>query len=45
MNTLRVAAAFLRKDFLAETSYRLSFALGAAGTLSGILIFYFIDKL
>jgi len=45
MRTLRAAAAFLRKDFLTERSYRLSFALGAAGTLSGILVFYFIDKL
>lgn len=45
MKTLRVIAAFVRRDFLAERSYRLSFALGALATLGNLAVFYFIGKL
>ena len=38
-------AAFIRRDFLAERSYRLSFALGALATLGNLAVFYFIGKL
>jgi ABC-2 type transport system permease protein len=38
-------SAFIKKDFLVEKSYKLSFALGALSTFSGILVFYFTDKL
>ena len=37
--------AFLRKDFLVEKSYKLSFVLGAVSTFTGMAVFYFIDKL
>jgi ABC-2 type transport system permease protein len=40
-----VIAAFIRRDFLAESSYRLSFILGALATLANLAIFYFIGKL
>jgi len=40
-----VIAAFIRRDFLAESSYRLSFALGALATLANLAVFYFIGKL
>jgi ABC-2 type transport system permease protein len=45
MNLSRVIAAFIRRDFLAERSYRLSFALGALATLGNLAVFYFIGKL
>lgn len=45
MNAARVIAAFIRRDFLAERSYRLSFALGALATLGNLAVFYFIGKL
>jgi ABC-2 type transport system permease protein len=45
MNALRVIAAFIRRDFLAEKSYRLSFALGALATLANLAVFYFIGRL
>ncbi|MBI4350417.1 MAG: ABC transporter permease [Elusimicrobia bacterium] len=38
-------AAFIRRDFLTERSYRLSFALGALATLANLAVFYFIGKL
>lgn len=38
-------AAFLRRDFLAESSYRLAFALGALATLANLAVFFFIGKL
>jgi len=41
----RQILAFLRKDFLTEKSYKLSFALGAVSTFTGMAVFYFIDKL
>ena len=42
---IRQICAFLRKDLLIETSYKISFLLGAASTLTGMAVFYFIDKL
>jgi len=45
MNGWRVIAAFVRRDFLAEKSYRLSFALGALATLANLAVFYFVGKL
>lgn len=45
MSPLRVISAFLRRDFLAERSYRLSFALGALATFANLAVFYFIGKL
>jgi ABC-2 type transport system permease protein len=45
MSAARVAAAFIRRDFLAEKSYRLSFALGALATLGNLAVFYFIGRL
>ncbi len=39
------ALAFLKKDFLMETSYRISFFFNFFGILVGILNYYFIDKL
>lgn len=45
MSTARAVAAFVRRDFLQERSYRLSFALGAAATLANLTVFYFIGKL
>jgi ABC-2 type transport system permease protein len=38
-------AAFIRRDFLSERSYRLSFALGALATVANLAVFYFIDRL
>jgi ABC-type multidrug transport system ATPase subunit/ABC-type multidrug transport system permease subunit len=37
--------AFLRRDFLIEKSYKLSFALSAVSTFTGMAVFFFIDKL
>jgi len=37
MNQARVILAFIRRDFLTEKSYRLSFALGALALNSGAL--------
>ncbi len=45
MNFARIIAAFIRRDFLAEKSYRLSFALGALATLANLAVFFFIGKL
>jgi len=45
MNITRTIAAFIRRDFLAEKSYRLSFALGALATLANLAVFYFIGRL
>lgn len=42
---IRVISAFVRRDFLAERSYRLSFALGALATLANLAVFYFIGVL
>lgn len=38
-------AAFVRRDFLSESSYRLSFTLGALATLGNLAVFYFIGRL
>ena len=45
MSFLLTVAAFVRKDFLQERSYRLSFALGALATLANLAVFYFIGRL
>jgi len=45
MSGARLMAAFIRRDFLAEKSYRLSFALGALATVANLAVFYFIGKL
>jgi len=45
MSRFSEAAAFVRRDFLAEKSYRLSFALGALATFANLAVFYFIGKL
>jgi ABC-2 type transport system permease protein len=42
---LAKALAFLKKDFLMESSYRLSFLLSFVGIFVSILSYYFIDKL
>lgn len=39
------ALAFLKKDFLIESSYKLSFAANLFGILVSVLSYYFIDKL
>ncbi|MBU2530179.1 MAG: ABC transporter permease [Elusimicrobia bacterium] len=43
--TLTQIFAFLRKDFLIETSYKFAFITGLLHALTGILTFFFIDKL
>ncbi len=45
MKAVRVMLAFIRRDFLTEKSYRLSFALGALATLANLAVFFFIGKL
>lgn len=45
MSAARTITAFIRRDFLAERSYRLSFALGALATLANLAVFYFIGRL
>jgi len=45
VNARLAVAACLRRDFLAESSYRLSFALGALATLANLAVFYFIGRL
>lgn len=42
---VKLVLAFIKKEFLLERSYRVSFALGVLATFSGILVFYFTDKL
>jgi ABC-2 type transport system permease protein len=42
---LRRALAFLKKDFLIESSYKLSFLLNIFAVLVSILIYFFIDRL
>ncbi len=39
------AAAFVRRDFLIELSYRLQFVLSGLGIFLSVLIFYYISKL
>ncbi len=45
MKPVLIILAFIRRDFLAERSYRLSFALGALATLANLAVFYFIGRL
>lgn len=42
---LRKALAFLKKDLLIECSYNMVFFLNSVGLFSGILCYFFIDKL
>ncbi|MCX7927427.1 MAG: ABC transporter permease [Candidatus Omnitrophica bacterium] len=42
---MRRVFAFLKKDFLQETSYRLSFFLNILGIFFNLLSYFFIDKL
>jgi len=42
---IRLILAFIRRDFLSEKSYRLSFALGALATLANLAVFYYIGRL
>jgi len=42
---LRKALAFLKKDFLMESSYSLSFLFNFFGILTSMLSYFFIDKL
>ncbi len=44
-DTLRKAAAFIKKDFLVESSYRFSFLSNIFGIFISVLSFFFIDKL
>ena len=41
----RRALAFLKKDFLIESSYKLSFLLNILAVIASILTYFFIDKL
>ena len=43
MTTLRIALAFLRKDFLEEASYRLSFVFGVAWTFFTLIFFTWVS--
>jgi ABC-2 type transport system permease protein len=43
VNLLRVAVAFLRKDFLQETSYKLNYALGLLGIVFSLLFLTLIS--
>jgi ABC-2 type transport system permease protein len=45
LNMFEKPLAFLKKDFLMESSYRLSFFFNFFGILVSILSYYFIDKL
>ncbi|KPK96862.1 MAG: hypothetical protein AMJ95_11970 [Omnitrophica WOR_2 bacterium SM23_72] len=42
---LREAAAFLKKDFLTESSYKLAFLFNIFGVFISVLIYFFIDRL
>ncbi|NPV58574.1 MAG: ABC transporter permease [Actinobacteria bacterium] len=42
---MKKALAFLRRDFLIETSYRFNFLLSLAGMLFSVLIFYFAGRI
>ena len=43
--TLRKPQAFLKKDFLMETSYRFSFFLQFGGIFFSVVMFYFVSEL
>lgn len=45
MNFLRKAFAFIRRDFIEETSYKFAFFLQFFGIFISVLIFYFLSKL
>ncbi len=42
---MRKCLAFLKRDFLIETSYRFNFLLSLAGLLFSVTIFYFLGKM
>jgi len=43
--SIRKALAFLKKDFLVESSYKLAFLFNIFSVLTSVLVYYFIDKL
>lgn len=45
MTTARVMSAFLKRDFLLNTSYRLAFMIQIVGVGLGASIFYFISRI
>jgi ABC-2 type transport system permease protein len=45
MRALATLAAFLRRDFLTQVSYRLAFLLQIAGLLFSLAAFYFLSKM
>ena len=45
LQELRKLSAFVRRDFLVQWSYRLSFLTSFVGLFGGALIFYFIGKM
>ncbi len=45
MGELRKLSAFVRRDFLVQWSYRLSFLTSFVGLFGGALIFYFVGKM
>ena len=45
ISELRKLSAFVRRDFLVQWSYRLSFLTSFVGLFGGALIFYFIGKM
>ena len=42
---LRKAAAFIRRDFQIESSYKMNFLMGVVDSLIILVFFYFLDKL
>ena len=45
IHELRKLDAFVRRDFLVQWSYRLSFLTSFVGLFGGALIFYFVGKM
>ena len=43
--TLRKAAAFIRRDFQIESSYKFNFVMGVIDSMVILVFFYFVDKL
>jgi ABC-2 type transport system permease protein len=44
-NLLRKAAAFIRRDYQIESSYKMNFVMGVVDSLIILIFFYFLDKL
>lgn len=45
MSILRKAAAFIRRDFQIESSYKFNFIMGVIDSMVILVFFYFLDKL